>query len=288
MIVDEEMLNNKNCLNMVPGGDMYDDYVTTKGLVTVRDEDGNTMDVKIDDPKYLSRELVPVNSGYAVVKDSEGKYFRIQVDDPDYISGKYTPASKGNKAFRGKTIVYKDSNYKVISKEELNTYIENGWEIRSKCRGRVSPTKGMVHLIKGDLNIMVPKEEMKSYIEKGWENKRDVKPLQGTICVNKDGKDVYIQKHDLSYYLKNGYTKGGVTRNKGKLTCSLDNGKTYIQLDKDDPLVKSGQAKMAFEFREPACKGMKYIHKGTQVKRIKPEKLEEYLSQGWSMGMKDK
>lgn len=37
-----------------------------------------------------------------------------------------------------------------------------------------------------------------------------------------------------------------------------------------------------------ALRGKKYIHKGSELKYIKPEDLDYYLSQGWKLGKKDK
>ena len=289
LIVNEELLKNDKCLNLALGGDMEDQqFGVTKGLVTVRDKNGNCFDVRKDDPRYLNGTVKSITVGVAVVRDDKGKCFQVRVDDPDYIAGKYTPVAKGNKAMRGKTNIYKGGIYLVIDIKDLNKYKELGWEIRSKNRGRTSPTKGMVHLIKDNESIMVQKTDMQKYINDGWENKRNVKPLQGTICLVKDGKNLYVKPQEIQSYLDEGWIKGGTSRNKGKLTCTLDGGKTYVQLDKDDLLVLSGKAKTAFQLREPPCKGLKYIHKGTIVKRVKESELELYIKEGYKLGIKDK
>lgn len=288
-IVTESLLKQDLCLNLALGGDLNDhEYGMTLGLVTVRDKDGNCFDVKTDDPRYLSGELVHSCKGLATVRDSEGKCFKIRIDDPDYIAGKYISVSKGNKALSGKTTIHKDGVYLVIETDELEKYKELGWEVRSKCRGRISPTKNMMHLIKDGKSIMVKRSDAQSYLDDGWENRRDVTPLKGTICLTKDGKNLYVDPNDIQSYLDNGWQRGGTSRNSGKLTCTLDNGKTYIQLDKDDPRVISGEAKTAFQLREPSCKGLKYIHLGTIVKRVKESEIESYIKNGYKIGIKDK
>ena len=38
----------------------------------------------------------------------------------------------------------------------------------------------------------------------------------------------------------------------------------------------------------PASKGTIYIHNEDQIKRVKKDKLQEYLDNGWKLGMRDK
>ncbi len=289
-MVNEELLKDPLCLNLALGGDIKGQQLgVTKGLVTVRDKDGNCFDVRKDDPRYLSKELLPACIGLATVRDNEGRCFKISVNDPDYIAGKYIPVSKGNKGIKGKTTIYKDGTYLLVEVKDLDKYKELGWEIRSKCRGRISPTKGMVHLMKGDEHIMVKKSKMQEYIDDGWVNKRNVQPFKGTVCLTKDGKNLYIDPKNIQSYLDAGWSKGGTSRNKGKVTCSLDDGKTYVQLDKNDPLILSGKAKTVVQLKGSPCKGLKYVHKGNIIRRVKESELETYIKEGYKLGMrKDK
>jgi hypothetical protein len=71
----------------------------TKGLLAAKDKNGNNMLVSIDDPRYISGELVGVNSKKIVAKDADGNTYRIDKDDPRYISGELVGVTKGKKFY---------------------------------------------------------------------------------------------------------------------------------------------------------------------------------------------
>lgn len=66
-----------------------------KGFVSVRDKAGNTCRVSVDDPRYLSGELVHATKGQVTVRDKDGKCFNVLKSDPRFISGEFTSAVKG-------------------------------------------------------------------------------------------------------------------------------------------------------------------------------------------------
>lgn len=285
-IVNSELLTDPHCINVCLGG-IGSDVCTD--LVTVRDENGNTFDVRRSDPNWLSGKYKSINKGYVSVKDKNGNTMRVSIDDPRYISGELTIVTKNNKGGKGRKWISKDGQYKFVLNTELDTYIKDGWILQSPCKRRISPTKGKVHISKNGKSIMVDRNELQSYIDDGWENCRNVTPLKGTICITKEGNNLYISPEDVQKYIDDGWLRGGTSRNKGKLTCSIDGGKTYIQLDKNDPLVLSGQAKTATQLKGGEyCKGKKYIHKDGVVKRVIPDQLNEYINNGWKLGIKDR
>ncbi len=57
------------------------------GKVTVRDKDGNCINVDKDDPRYLSGMLVSAIVGKVSVKDKNGNHFLIDKNDSRYLSG---------------------------------------------------------------------------------------------------------------------------------------------------------------------------------------------------------
>jgi len=59
----------------------------TSGTVPVKDKDGNTMRVPLDDPRYKSGELVHNTSGTVTVKDKDGNTMQVPIDDPRFLSG---------------------------------------------------------------------------------------------------------------------------------------------------------------------------------------------------------
>jgi hypothetical protein len=53
----------------------------TKGKVVVKDKFNNTYQVDINDPRYLSGELVGITKGSVTVRDNNGNKVKIAVND---------------------------------------------------------------------------------------------------------------------------------------------------------------------------------------------------------------
>ncbi len=90
-LVDREFLKRKDVYNKIPGGGKRN----TLGMVVVKDMDGRIEFVSVDDPRYLSGELVPNATGMVAVTDTHGNNFQVAVNDPRYISGELVSTSKG-------------------------------------------------------------------------------------------------------------------------------------------------------------------------------------------------
>ena len=91
-VVTDSLVNDKECYNLCEGGF---GSLGKCGVVTVRDKDGNTFSVSTDDPRYLSGELIPIQSGFVVVKDINENIYRVSIDDPRYLSGELKSISLG-------------------------------------------------------------------------------------------------------------------------------------------------------------------------------------------------
>ena len=59
----------------------------------------------------------------------------------------------------------------------------------------------------------------------------------------------------------------------------------YIQVDKTDPRYISGELKTKLQIQNTNAKDTKYMNKNGKVKRIKFDKIEEYLKDGWKFGI---
>ena len=68
-----------------------------KGYATVKDKNGTTLKVKIDDPRIASGELVGVNHGYVVAVDQVGNTVRVLKDDVRLATKELIPVNKGRK-----------------------------------------------------------------------------------------------------------------------------------------------------------------------------------------------
>jgi len=66
-----------------------------QGRVTVKDKNGKTYGVDINDPRYLSGEFVSIIKGKINVKDKDGNIFQVNKNDERYLSGELIAESKG-------------------------------------------------------------------------------------------------------------------------------------------------------------------------------------------------
>lgn len=142
------------------------------GLVNVKGEDGKVIKVKTTDPKYVSGQLKFALEGTVIVKDKDGNKFRVSTQDPRYKSGELIMFKRGckgklgelvvrdkdNKRYKvnktdsrigitlfpinsGKVKVYKDGSAKLIFKEQIEMYINMGWELSQYAKRKLRSCK---------------------------------------------------------------------------------------------------------------------------------------------------
>lgn len=105
-------------------------HFTTDGFVVVKDINGNTMHVSVNDPRYLSGELKHNSTGMVVVKSADGNNITISVDDPRYLSGELKGIAHG-------FVVAKDKYGKNIQVSANDPRLISG-EIFGLTKGKVS------------------------------------------------------------------------------------------------------------------------------------------------------
>jgi len=125
-----------------------------EGRICVIDKDGNKFYVNSDDPRYISGELKFHNKNKILCKDKNGNSKMLYKDDPLFISGEYVPFHKGRKFSEEHKNKLKEAaknrknnnlcfcwvyNYqlkinKKIKLEELDNYINNGWNKGRKIK----------------------------------------------------------------------------------------------------------------------------------------------------------
>ena len=133
----------------------------------------------------------------------------------------------------------------------------------------------------------INKDNLSTYTDDGWQKGRLVNTLKNQIGIMKDGASKYINPEELDKYISEGWHKGMQSRNKGKITVYDEIGNVF-HITKDDPRWINKEVKLVQFKNGPSCKGLKYIHKDGNIKRVKSELLEQYLNNGWKLGMKDK
>ena len=107
----------------------------TKGFVTVKDKNGNTFCVNVNDPRYLSGELIHNTKGLVVVKNKDGNIFSVKKDDPRYLSGELKHVAKG-------LIPVKDKDGNTFSvKKDDPRYLSGELKHTSKGQKHTEETK---------------------------------------------------------------------------------------------------------------------------------------------------
>ena len=97
-----------------------------KGKVVVVNKDGIISQVDKDDPRYLSGELVSINVGKIVVKDIHGNHFKVSMDDPRYLSGELIHMSYGLvsvKDIHGNHFKVDKDNHRYLSGELIHNMV---------------------------------------------------------------------------------------------------------------------------------------------------------------------
>lgn len=152
--VTEELVNDSMCYNMKTGGDGWCNQYVKRNKVVVTDGT-SVMQVGKDDERYKSGELVSIVKGMVNVRDDDGNTFKVPTTDERYLSGELVSANKGRKLSeehkkklseiakkrmtnpfwkenRPKLCwVYKEtdgvSENKAVRVEYLETYLKDGW-----------------------------------------------------------------------------------------------------------------------------------------------------------------
>lgn len=183
--------------------DMTDDMEPfSKGMVTVKDKDGNKFYVDVDDPRYVSRELRFFREGKKWMHKGNKK---IQVD-PDKVDKKLKEGWKIGLMEDGYYWVTKDGINKKIEKPLLEEYLRAGWR-----KGAAQIKKRWV--TKDNISKSVLESEYENYLKDGW------KPGMKTNLrwmVSPDGIRKMIKPEDIDSYLDKGWilTPQGKKKNK--------------------------------------------------------------------------
>lgn len=224
------------------------------GKVSVMDKDGNTFQTSIDDPRYLSGELVAPNKGQVTVKTEDG-WINISKEEYQKNKDKYiTPTKnkilvkyKGRENEKGFSISIEE--YK--KNPDLYVSATKGWlVVRNKKDGSVK---------------VIKKEDMTDEFEPFSKGK--------TVVKDKEGNTFYIDVDDPRYV-------SGELRffREGKKWMHKGNKKIQVDPDKVDKKLKEGWKLGSME------NGYYWVTKDGINKKIEKPLLEEYLKAGWRKG----
>ena len=178
-IITEEMLRDKMCMNITPGGEIWN----TLGMVVVKDKNDKCFKIFKDDPRYLSGELQHPIKNMVYVKDKYGNTSMVRKTDTHYLSGEFLPLWKNFIMVKDK-----DGNCFRIIKDDPR-YLSG--ELTDIWTGRKHS------------------EETKEKMSKKAKERTGNKNSQfGTCWITKDGQNKKIKKEDLQSYINSGWIKG--------------------------------------------------------------------------------
>ena len=285
-IVNEDLIKSKECYNICPGGLgsfnsnlilVYDKLNNCKKFVNKEEFDNNE--------NYES-----YNKGKLIVKDKEENIFRINIDDPRYLSGELVHNTKGttvvtingiNKRIPNKE--YKQGNYKSPTKDHIQCIDENGNHIIVTI-DEFKNNKKIKSIHKGKITVKNKNGNYKSV------NITDEKYLNGEYEYMFKGtknfvniKTGEVKRLKLNDELLN--TGEWIGQNTGKMIYK-DKFGNYYKLNKNDPRVLSGEFipnqtgnKHSEETKKKIglyAKGRIWINNGIENKFIKPEEILNY------------
>lgn len=166
----------------------------TKDRVLVKDKEGDTFLISKDDTRWLSGELVGVTKGRVSVKDKEGNGFSVSVDDPRYLSGELVSANSG-------LVHVKDRNGEVLTvSTDDPRYLSGELENIQKGMISVKDHTGKVFKVKKD--------------DPRWLSGELVGITKGRILISNNETSIYIDKKDLKEYEEKGWRRGRLKKTK--------------------------------------------------------------------------
>ena len=181
-IVNEDLIKNPNCYNIILGGGNF----TTTGTATVKDKNGNVMqvptnDIRIkngelvgatkgqkkgqvkvrlndkivfvptSDERFLNGELKAFNVGKVLVCDENGNNFTVSVNDERLKNGKLKYFWDGRK-HKEETKKKQRDTYKKIKHQQ----------------GAKNSQFGKMWIMKDNQSKKIPKEDFEFYFKEGW------------------------------------------------------------------------------------------------------------------------
>ena len=225
-----------------------------KNKVAVKDKDNNKFSVTKNDPRYLSGELKGITTGFLVVKDKDGNTFQVSKDDPRYLSGELVSINK---------------NKLNVKDKEGNKFKVSKYDPRYLSGELIALTKGMISnyiWINNNIkNKRICNTKLNEYLSNKW--------VTGRLNFNFNLNKIYIHnpllnickkinKDELNDYLLNGWLRGHIKKERkiyNKIGYSSLIGTIWI---------KNSELK--------------------QTKKIKPEELDHYINIGWLKGKLNK
>lgn len=169
-IVDEDFVKDESTYNLAIGGiGAFDSNGEnfSKGHVTVRDIEGKVFNVKLDDPRYLSGELIQASIDFKWMHKGniQSRIFKDHIEEhikDGWELGRFPNSEYVKLKPTLKKCIHKDDKELRIDNEELQKYLNDGWKL-----GRLKVSRRCIH--KGSEELRVPIEKLNEFLSNGWE-----------------------------------------------------------------------------------------------------------------------
>lgn len=210
-IVNEDFLKRSDVYNLVlGGGKLY-----SEGFVNVKDKNGKGSRVRIDDPRYLSGELVSTTFGKVSVKDKNNNYMYVDINDPRYLSGELVSNMKGKVSVKDKNdniFITTIDDPRYLS-GELKFIFQDKIVVKDDLGKCFTVDKNDPRYLSGELKYFwTGKKHKEETILKMKKSKNEGKENSqfGTCWINNGKIDKKVKKENLSEFLKVGWKKGRI------------------------------------------------------------------------------
>ena len=253
-IINIDFINREDTYNKMPGGFIGSFFLS--GLTPVKGTNDNIIMVSINDPRFLSGELVSIFKNTIPIIDKNGKNFRIDKNDTRFLSGELKHNCTGK-------LIVKDKEGNFFQVENNDSRFLSG-ELISIFKGRItvkdkegnffSVYKDDPRYLSGELVFNMT----------GMVTVKDKEGNRQTIS-NKDPR--YLSGELISIY------KGreGIKGMQGKKVS--DDTKSILR---EKAKLRTGNKSSGY--------GKSFMNNGQKTKRIEKNMIDQYIQNGWVLG----
>ena len=210
----------------------------TTGMLTVKDNDGNIFMVSVNDPRYLSGELVAIAKQKILCKDTNGNTFQVSNNDSRYLSGELVGINKNKvlvKDTNGNTLMVSKNDMRylngelvgittghiIVKDKDENTLMVSTKDPRYLSGELVSISKGKVNVKDNNGNIYQVSVNDPRYLNGELNSIHKGRKLSEEHKMN-IGKSGIGRKHSEESKLKISLAKKGhIKSEESKLKMSL-------------------------------------------------------------------
>lgn len=180
---------------------------------------------------------------------------------------------------KGRKRMYKGSVNKLVPSDQVQYYLDNGWQFGMPPGVGSTGRKNMHNPATGK-QLQVPVDRVAEYQAKGWVLGLPKGRTQNAVWVKKDGVEQKVSTSDLNLYLAQGWTKGRVKTTAGRVW--MHKGDEYRMVLADQ--VSSYQADGFEVGGQATTANRRWVNKDGELKLVNRDEVAHYVNSGWRVG----